>query len=224
MIVAADYGDATIAYCHDYGIEYSTTLSEELGGKREIKEFEKNKAEFLKSFFITVNELAKVRKIKTVLIGATGMMIDYLKSKAESYDYLKGKTYFSKINYSNKNGIKELVNSGEAEKIIKQSNYFMQSKLVEKLLEMISKSKKSTYGYNFVKKAVNEGAVSDLLITTRFISKSKEEKKYIELNNLLKLASDSGASINILSSETEPGEQIDNLSGITAILRYDLKE
>lgn len=224
MLVAADYGDALIAYYHDYSIEYSTTLSEELGGKKEITNYEKNKNEFVKTLLSTINELAKARNIKKILIGTAGMMSGFLKSKIDSYDYLKNKTFFSKINYSNKNGIKELIKSENVQKLISQTNYYNQLKLVEELFKLISKSRKSTYGYAFVKKAIQLGAVKDLLFTTNFIKELRQKNKYLEFDKLIKKASELKATINIIPSETEIGEQIDNLKGIAAILRYSIEE
>ncbi|MDD4353268.1 MAG: hypothetical protein PHN56_02300 [Candidatus Nanoarchaeia archaeon] len=223
MLVAADYGDATIAYYHNYSIEYSSTLSEEMGGKREVTAFEKNKAEFLKTLLSTINELAKNRQAKAVLIGATMNLIDAMKSKIIEYDYLKNKSSFVKINYSNKNGIKEIINSGEAQKSIEQSQYYEQQLLINKLLELISKSKNSTYGYKFVKEAINKGAVQELLISTNFIKKAKEQNFFKELDNLIKTAAELNANLSIVNSDSELGEQLDNLTGIAAILRYNLE-
>jgi protein pelota len=224
MLVAADYGDAQIAYYHNYSIEYSAALSEELGGKRELSSFEKNKSEFIKTLLSSINELAKSRNAKAVLIGATMSLIDALKSKINEYDYLKNKSSFAKINYSNKNGIKELINSGEAQKSIEKTQYYEQQIIVNKLFELLSKSKKSTYGYKFIKDAINRGAVQDLIISTNFIKKSKESDFFKELDNLIKLSNESNASLSIVDSNSEIGEQIDNLAGIAAILRYDIGE
>jgi protein pelota len=224
MLVAADYGDATIAYYHNYSIEYSTTLSEELGGKRELASYEKNKSEFLKSLLSTLNELSRNRQAKSVLIGATMSLIDNLKSKINEYDYLKNKASFAKINYSNKNGIKELINSGEAQKLIEKTQYYSQQAIVNKLMELISKSNKSTYGYNFVKEAANKGAVEELIVSTNFIKKARENNNYKELDNIIKISNESGANLSIIDSQSDIGEQIDNLSGIAAILRYNIKE
>jgi protein pelota len=224
MLVAADYGDAAIAYYHDYSIEYSTTLSEELGGKREITAYEKNKSEFIKTLLSAINELAKNRQAKSVLIGATMSLIDALKPKIKEYDYLKNKSSFSKINYGNKNGIKELINSGEAKKSIEKTQYYEQQIIINKLMELISKSKNSTYGYKFVKEAIIKGAVEELIISTEFIKKAKENNFYKELDNLIKSSNELNANLSIVNSSSELGEQIDNLSGIAAILRYNLKE
>lgn len=224
MLVAADYGDATIAYYHDYSIEYSTTLSEELGGKREVTNFEKNKKEFIKTLLSALNELAKSRQVKSVLIGATMSIIDALKSKIIEYDYLKNKSSFVKINYSNRNGIKELINSGEAQKSIEKTQYYEQQLIITKLMELISKSKKSTYGYKFVKEAINKGAVEELIISTDFIKKAKENNSFKELDQLIKSSNELNANLSIVNSSSELGEQVDNLAGIAAILRYNLKE
>lgn len=224
MLVAADYGDAQIAYYHNYSMEYSATLSEELGGKKEIASFEKNKVDFVKTLLSTINELAKNRQSKSILVGATMSLIDSLKSKINDYDYLKNKVSFAKINYGSRNGIKELVNSGEAQKVLAMTQYYEQQLLVNSLLEFISKNKSSTYGYKKVKEAVDKGAVKEIILTTDFVKNAKIAGFYKELDNLLKISGDLGANISIINSDSEIGEQIDNLSGIAAILRYNLSD
>ncbi|MBN1923408.1 MAG: mRNA surveillance protein pelota [Nanoarchaeota archaeon] len=223
LIVACDYGDASFAYYHEYGLEHAGTLSEELGGKKELKAFEKNKEEYLKKLLETINETARNRGIKKILIGGASMITDSLNKLYKNYDYLKDKTFLAKINYSGRNGINELIQKGEVDKIIKDNVYSENVKIVNKLLELISKNGKATYGFKQVKKAAEASAVSDLLITDNTIAKYRQENKYEELDRLILTAEGNKAKIHIIPSNTEHGEAVDNLTGIAAILRYNIE-
>jgi len=61
-------------------------------------------------------------------------------------------------------------------------------------------------------------------LTTDFIKNSKIAGFFKELDNLLRISGDLGANISIIKSDSEIGEQIDNLSGIAAILRYNIND
>jgi protein pelota len=220
MLVSCDYGDASFAFYHEYGVEYAGTLSEELGGKKELKSFEKNKEAFLKTLLSTINQIASSRRVGKVLIGGASMITDSLKKLVKDYDYLKNKTFFAKIGYSGKNGIKELIRKGEVDKLISDNVYSEQVKLVNKLLELIGKGGKATYGLEQVREAVEARAVKDLILTDDYIRKAKQEGKYAELDDLIQNAELAKAGIHIIPSNTEHGEAVNNLTGITVILRF----
>ncbi|VVB74757.1 eRF1 domain 1 [Candidatus Tiddalikarchaeum anstoanum] len=222
LLVSCDFGDATFAVYHDYGIEYIGSLSEELGGKKELKSYETNREKFLKMLLEKIETAAMNRKIKTVLVGGASMITDNLKNMLKDYAYLRDKTTFSKISYSEKNGINELVRKGDVEKVIQGTVYSEQVVIVDKLLEQISKEGLAVYAYPEVKMAVLSGAVSHIIITTNFLKKSKEEETYNEVDELLNKTEEAGGKIHIIDSNTEHGEMVDKLSGIAAIIRYKI--
>jgi protein pelota len=217
MLVACDYGDATFAFYHEYGIEYAGSLKDELGGKKELKSYEHNKQAFLKLLLSTINDTASRRKVKKVLIGGASMITDSLKKLYKDYEYLKNKTSFAKIGYSGENGIKELIRKGELDKLLRDNVYSEHVRLVNKLLELIGKGDKATYGFKQVKEAIESGAVKHLITTDDFVKKNRNK-----LEKILNMTEASRGTINIIPSNTEHGEQVDNLTGITAILRFKI--
>lgn len=222
LLVACDYGDATFAFFHDYGIEFSGSLSEEIGGKKELKAYEKNKEAFLKLLLKKIEEIARMREVKSVLVGGASMITDSLKKMFKNYEYLKGKTLFTKIGYAGKNGIRELVKRNEFDLLVRGSVFSEHVRLVNKLLEQIGKDKLATYAYPKVRIAIKAGAVKHLLITDRFIKKAKKQGFYKELDKFMLFIEQTKGTTHIIPSNTEQGETIDNLTGIAAILRYKL--
>ena len=84
---------------------------------------------------------------------------------------------------------------------------------MEKFFDMLGKQReKTTYGYESTKKALEMAAVDTL-----YLSKKLDKKLAAELKQK---AEDISAGIEIISIETEEGQQFFNLSGIGAILRY----
>ena len=94
---------------------------------------------------------------------------------------------------------------------------------MDELLSEINKNGLAVYAWGEVKKAIDAGAVSKLLLTDDFIQQKREEGHYIELDKLMKQIDVLKGQINILSSKQETGQKLDGLGGIAAILRYKLE-
>jgi peptide chain release factor subunit 1 len=108
-------------------------------------------------------------------------------------------------------GLTELVE--RAQEILASQEIIKEKKLLEKFFDTLGKDPtKARYKEEDVRKALLYGAV-DLLI----LSDKTNKKIAIELK---KLADAIGAKIEIVSTETEEGEQFNNLGGIGAILRF----
>ena len=121
-------------------------------------------------------------------------------------------TYYSSIPKI----IRNLSESG----LLEENQLTYQSQKVSDLLYNINTGNKYTYGENEVSQAGNTGRISSLLITTKFISNKRENQAYQSINELMKTVEELGGEISILDSHYEPGNIIDGLGGIAAILRY----
>ncbi len=114
----------------------------------------------------------------------------------------------------------------KAIKIISEKNILEDSRLAEEeeetseLLKNININNKYAYGYENSKNATNEGKVEKLLITTKLITKYKDEGNYSEINSIMKTCEDLNGKLFILDSKNEPGRIIDGLGGIACICRY----
>jgi len=84
-------------------------------------------------------------------------------------------------------------------------------------------SDQAFYSYNHVKSALDKQAIESLLITDSLFRASdiKTRKKYVAL---VEASREAGAEVFIFSSLHTSGEQLAQLSGIAAILRFPLPE
>jgi len=115
------------------------------------------------------------------------------------------------IGDTDESGLKELVL--KAEDILASQEIIYEKKLMERFFNTLGeKPDLVVYKEKDVKKALEYGAV-DLL----FISKNFDKTLG---KTFLKVAKDTGAKIEIISTETDEGKQFENLSGIGGILRY----
>ena len=115
------------------------------------------------------------------------------------------------IGYADEHGLELLVEtSGD---LLAEQEIIREKKLMEKFFNMLGKEKdKTAYGKEPVEKALTLGAVDKLFLSKKL---KKSEIKAFE-----KKASETGVEIEMVSIETEEGEQFWNLSGIGAILRF----
>lgn len=170
------------------------------------KDFYKRIAEEAKKIFF------EMPKLKGILIGGP------IPTKDEFIDggYLPTKLAEKiigriDIGGSDESGLKELVK--RSWDILAGQEIVYEKKLMEKFFETLGeKPDLSTLHKEDTEKALEYGAV-DTLFLSKELDKASTKK-------LKELAEKSGAKIEIISIETEEGQQFNNLGGIGAILRY----
>jgi peptide chain release factor subunit 1 len=78
----------------------------------------------------------------------------------------------------------------------------------------------ATYGFEFVKQALENNAVDKLLLSEKFVQEHPKEAE-----ELISLAKQTGAEVYVLSTETEEGAQFWQVfGGVGAVLRYPMSE
>ena len=86
--------------------------------------------------------------------------------------------------------------------------------MLDKFLESLGKGGKAVYKRADVKKALDAGAVDTLIISKKLAKK--------EIMELVEQARNIAAKIELVSEETEEGQQFKNIGGVGAILRYEI--
>jgi len=172
------------------------------------KEFYKRIADEMKTIFF------EMPKLKGILVGGP------IPTKDE---FIEGEYMMTKlrekiigrvdIGDSDESGLKELVM--KSQDILASQEIIREKKLLEKFFETLGQRPGlATLREEETKKALHYGAVETLYI-------SKETNKKIA-KELSKSAEGTGANVEIISTETEEGQQFNNLGGIGAILRYKI--
>ena len=115
------------------------------------------------------------------------------------------------IGDTDESGLKELVE--KAQDILASQEIIHEKKVLEKFFNTLGeKPDLAVYKEEDVKKALEYGAVDTLLLSKDF---DKELAKTFK-----SVATDIGSTIEVISNETEEGQQFEQLSGVGAILRY----
>lgn len=160
------------------------------------------------------NQFFEMKNLKGIIIGGPMPTKDDFLKEGLLITELKNKIIGMKdIGYADEHGIELLVEASQD--LLEQQEIIKEKKLMERFFEMLGKQREKTaYGYDNVKKALSMAAVDTL-----FLSKKLDKKISAELR---KMGDETGVTIEIISSDTEEGQQFYNLGGIGAILRYAL--
>lgn len=173
------------------------------------KDFYKKVAMQMKDNFFGLKEL------KGIIIGGPGPTKYELIDK---HDYitneLKQKIIGIKdLSYTGSFGLQELVD--KSEDILANEAVVEEKKIMKRLFEMLNlEPEKVSYGESHVKVSLEKGAVEILLL-----SECLEDEKIEEFE---KIAEQFGSEIQIISTETREGKQLEDIGKFAAILRYKI--
>ncbi len=170
------------------------------------KDFYKRIAEEMKKSFF------ENKKLKGILVGGPiptkdeFLDNDYLATKLK--EKVLGRI---DLGDTSESGLRDLVE--KSQDILASQEIIHEKKVLEKFFETLGENPgKAVYEETNLRTALQYGAVETL-----FLSKETDKKLAKELT---KLAKDTGANIEIISTETTEGDQFKKLSGIGALLRF----
>ncbi len=170
------------------------------------KEFYKRIADEMKKIFFDMP------KLKGILVGGPIPTKDEFLDGDYLVTKLKEKVIARiDIGGSDESGLKELV--GKAQEVLANQEFIHEKKLLEKYFQTLGeKPEMATLKEPDTRQALKYGAVETL-----FLSKNIDKALVKELKEMAKNIS---SQIEIISTETEEGQQFANLGGIGAILRF----
>jgi len=172
------------------------------------KEFYKRIAEEAKKLFFNLP------KLKGILVGGPVPTKDEFLEGDYLLTQLKEKVLGRiDIGDTDESGLKELVEkSGE---ILANQEIMKEKNLLDRFFETLGKNPRmASLGEEKTKTALQNGAVDVLILSEKTDKKITREFK--------DLAKNIGSTVEIVSIETEEGEQFLNLKGIGAILRFQI--
>lgn len=173
------------------------------------KEFYKRIADEAKNCFFGND------KVKGIIVGGPVPTKDEFLDNGYLMTQLAEKVIGRKdIGDTDESGLKELVE--KSQDLLANQEIIREKKIVEKFFTILGeKPELATYHYAEIKKALEYGAVEMLIV-----SKNLDKSILKELRHLAQLID---SKIETVSIETEEGEQFNNLSGMGAILRFQIK-
>jgi len=122
-------------------------------------------------------------------------------------------------------GVHEVLKRGAVDDVQEQTRIAEEARLVDDLTERIAQGAKAAYGIEEVKQAADYGAVEELLVLDERLRDERQGRGdwEIDVDEVLETVEQQGGDIVVFSGEFEPGQQLRNLGGIAALLRYRLE-
>ncbi|GAB7009226.1 mRNA surveillance protein pelota [Halorubrum trueperi] len=122
-------------------------------------------------------------------------------------------------------GVHEVLKRGAVDEVQKETRIAREATLIDDLTAEIAQGAKATYGPEDVAEAAEFGAIETLLVVDdRLRTERQGEGDWsIDVNEVIESVEQQGGDVVVFSSEFDPGQQLSNLGGIAAILRYRLQ-
>jgi protein pelota len=215
LVCCHDREEAVFAMLKKYGYEVLSGLRGDVQKKGDVKAESKD---FFLQIVKTLQEYDSRHGFSHIIIASPGFWRDYVQKHIPKD--LSGKIVYATCSSAGETGINEVIKRPEVNEVLKMERFASETKLVDELMQEISRNDKGEYGAEQVKKSIASGAVSKVLVTDLMIKKSRQEGKFEVLDRMMRDAESMNGEVHIISSEHEGGKKLDGLGGIGAILRY----
>ncbi|CAH0390257.1 unnamed protein product [Bemisia tabaci] len=201
--------------------------------KGNVKQHEKGLARFFESVMQGILRHVNFDVVKCVIIASPGFVRDqfynYMFQEAVKLDnkvLIENKSKFLLVHSSSgfKHSLKEVLMDPAVINSVSNTKAMAEVKALETFYQMLqTEPSKAFYGYNHVLKANEAQAIETLLISDKLfrVQDVAKRKQYVSLVDSVR---ESGGDVKIFSSLHISGEQLDQLTGIAAILRFPLPD
>ena len=122
-------------------------------------------------------------------------------------------------------GVHEVLKRGAVEEVQDETRIAREAETIDELMVRIGDGAKAAYGIEGVQEAAEFGAVEELLVLDERLRDERQAEGdwEIDVNEVIDSVEQKGGEITVFSKEFQPGQQLKNLGGIAALLRYRLQ-
>lgn len=216
IIVAVEEGDADIGLVRHYGVESYAHICQSSGkGEGTLREV----------FFNEILDKLKyvVSDSQSVVVAGPGFTKDDFLKYIESNDpELAAGIIVEDTSSIGTSGFQEVLRRGAVDRIMEQSRIAREASLMESLLKEIAMDGKVVYGVEEVKRANNYGSIETLLISDEFLLHEREKGEGGGIDSFIRNVEYSQGKLVVFSTEFEPGQKLEALGGIAALLRFKI--
>ena len=213
LILTIEEGLATLASVRQFGVDELFSITKSYG---------KDRGGVRQDFFAEVLSAlhAIAPDIEVLVVAGPGFTKDdFLKYIVENEPALAEKVITEGASSCGLPGYLEVLRRGAVERASKNIRLSREARLIETLLERISKNEPVVYGLNEVKSAVEFGAVDTLMVADELL---REQREKWNIDSLLQRVESTRGEVVVFSSEFEPGKRLVHMGGIVALLRFPI--
>ena len=159
-------------------------------------------------------EFLEMKNLKGILVGGPGHTKEtFLDGNYLNNEVKKKIMGVKDLSYTGEFGLRELVS--KSKDLLAEQASIKERELLNKFFTLLAKDpKKVVYGKTKTLKALSMSAVDTLILSDDLDDKFVEEMEEESVNY--------GTSVEIVSAETEEGNQLKELGGIAGILRFEI--
>lgn len=213
LLVAFDREEAIFAKLKNNGYEMLLTLKGDVAKKGS----DEKKGNFYKEIVDSIKEFDLRYAFSNIVLASPAFWKEYV-MKEITDDSLKKRITLATCSSIDESVINEILKRPELKTVLEKDRSAKESLLIEELLAGIQKDNAS-YGLIQVAQKISSGNVSVLMISESLIKKSRQEKTFFEIDELMKNAESINAEVRIINSE-DAMKKLDGLSGIACIYRW----
>ena len=122
-------------------------------------------------------------------------------------------------------GVHEVLKRGAVADVQEETRIEAEAEAIDALTRRIAEGAKAAYGPEEVRKAAEYGAIEELLILDERLRQERgpDGEWSMSVDDVVRTVEQKGGDVTVFSSEFPPGQQLANLGGIAALLRYRLE-
>jgi protein pelota len=122
-------------------------------------------------------------------------------------------------------GVHEVLKRGAVADVQAETRIAREAELIDELTERIASGAKAAYGIEQVAEAAEFGAVESLLLVDERLREERQGRGGwpVDVNEVVETVERKGGDVVVFSAEFAPGQQLKNLGGVAALLRYRLE-
>lgn len=119
-------------------------------------------------------------------------------------------------------GVHEVLARGAVEDVVTETRIASEAALIEELTRRIKDDEPAVYGPTETARAAEYGAVDTLLLLDERLREERggEGEWSIDIDDVIESVEQQGGEVVVFSNEFAPGQRLDGLGGIAALLRY----
>jgi len=218
IIVSLDFEETAIGLLSDRGLNILETIESGLHSKRQ--EYEQNRETIIEKYLNKITEeLIKHITDETIILYGPGFLKEELAKRIRQRIEKPKEIKLITGSIGGTDGLWEAIHNEELLSEMSGLSMVDDIKTMKKLIEL-SQEGKTAIGLEEVSKAAPLKVIDTLIISSSILHNEETFNKVLEI---AKQTLNFGGNIKVVPSESEAGKNLELMSGIAAILRYNIQ-
>ncbi|ACV48234.1 MULTISPECIES: mRNA surveillance protein pelota [Halomicrobium] len=217
-IATVEEGEAHVHTVAQYGTESRASITSTTGKGDYARPREE--------LFAELSDVLRRMDVDAYILAGPGFTKqDALKYIQDEYPDLAAEITTVDTSAVGDRGVHEVLKRGAVEDVQERTRIAEEAELIDELMERIATGAKVAYGPDAVAEAAEFGAIEELLVLDERLREERgEESEWdVDVDEIVTTTEQKGGDVTVFSHEFDPGQQLRNLGGVAALLRYRLQ-